>query len=320
MADVPMTLEAHDAKSDARAQEIIDRIDHKYGKLKDKIKETQMETPNIFAMPGAGTGGAMGAGLGGGLLGGVLGGALLGRRGLLGGDGDGWRGNPATVENVQNTVDTAAIMGQLADVKASVPLAEGQVQLALSGAQMNITNAVNSSTASIIAAAGSGFAGVMAGQNMATQMNQKGFADNQAATVAAGNANMIATKDLAALTERNSWAITQAINADGAQTRALIQSIDKTNDSRLITSLSNEITELRGDSRLNARTREVEVNVSQNVNQAQAQAQQQQQYQVLNERLGRILDAHQNLQQGIVNLGTMTGQAGQQTAANTRVN
>ena len=243
----------------------------------------------------------------------------MGRRGLLGGgDGDGIV--PATVSQVQNTVDTAAVMAQLADIKGAIPLSEGQVQLALAGAQMNVTNAITAGTGNTIAAVGSGFAGVMAGQNMQTQMNNKGFADNQAATVAAGNANMIATKDLAALTERNSWAITQAINADGAQTRALIQSIDKTNDSRMITTLSNEISELRGDQRTTAAARQTEVNVTQNVNQNQAQAQQQQQFQVIGNALNALLASHQNIQQGIVNLGNMSGSAGQQTAANTRVN
>ena len=286
-------------------------------------KEMEMsptDTLNLFAGTGGGNmGGALGGGLGAGLVGGLLGTALFGRRGL---GGDDLGGAAVTLAGVESVVNNAAVMSQLADLKAAVPLAESQAQLALAQAQMSLANTISSGTGSVIGSISAFENSVMQNLNMQTQMNQKGFADNAAATVAQGTTNLLATKDAALQGERNSWALNQAITADGDKTRALIQSIDKTNDSRLITQLANEVSELRNEGRL----RGVEGNITiSNTNTANAVAQQQQAQQqqqqlaVLAANIHALYQQNQHIQQGVLNIGSGTVSGNSQNAANTRV-
>jgi hypothetical protein len=295
-----------------------------YKKPKKAKKEKKMDTSNLFAVPvntGAGTmGGAIGGGLGAGLLGGVLGGALLGN-----GNNGGLFGNRnnagVAIDPWQNQANMDLMAG-IGEVKAAIPAAEGQQQLALAGAQMNITNAVTAGTGAVIGAISAFESSVMNNLNMQTQMNQKGFSDNAAAVVASGNANMIATKDLSAQTDRNAWAITQAISNDGEKTRALIQSIDKSNDNRTITNLANEVTELRNEGRIREATGNITIsnNNTATANQAQLQAQQQQQQiSYLSNQLAALIQQNQHIQQGVLNIGSGTVSGNSQTAANTRV-
>lgn len=288
-----------------------------------EIKEEEMtstDAVNLFATPNSGMGGALGGGLGAGLVGGLLGGMLL-RNGVLnGGLGDGVV--PATLPGVESVVNNAAIMQSLGDIKASVPLAEGQIQLALAGAQMDINNNVNGIAANIIGAVGAGNSSIMNNLNMQTQMTTKGFADTQATTVAIGNANMIATKDLSAQVDRNAWAVTQAVSTDGEKTRALIQSIDKSNDSRLITNLANEVSELRNDHRITAATGNITISNTNTANalaQQQQAQQQQQQIATLLAGVNALLQQNQYIQQGVLNIGSGTVAGNSQNAANTRV-
>lgn len=277
------------------------------------------ETVNLFANPNAGMGGALGGGLGAGLVGGLLGTALFGRRGL-GGDDVG--GAPATLQGVESVVNNSAIMQSLGDIKASIPLAEAQVQLALAGAQMDLNNSISQSSASNIAAVSSLSTNLMNNLNMQTQMNQKGFSDNAATTVAQGTANLLATKDAATQALQSSWLLNQAITNDGDKTRALIQSIDKTNDSRLITSLANEVTELRNEGRLRAAEGNITIsntNTAQAVAQQQQAQQQQQQLAVLGAHLQALYQQNQHIQQGVLNIGSGTVSGNSQNAANTRV-
>ena len=277
------------------------------------------ETVNLFANPNAGMGGALGGGLGAGLVGGLLGTALFGRRGL-GGDDVG--GAPATLQGVESVVNNSAIMQSLGDIKASIPLAEAQVQLALSGAQMDLNNSISQSSSANIAAVSALSTNLMNNLNMQTQMNQKGFSDNAATTVAQGTANLLATKDAATQALQSSWLLNQAITNDGDKTRALIQSIDKTNDSRLITSLANEVTELRNEGRLRAAEGNITIsntNTAQAVAQQQQSQQQQQQLAVLGAHLQALYQQNQHIQQGVLNIGSGTVSGNSQNAANTRV-
>lgn len=293
-----------------------------YTTIENEEKSMTSDAVNLFTTPGMGGAGAGGmAGLGAGLVGGLLGTALFRNGGLNGlGGGDGVV--PATLSGVESVVNNAAIMQSLGDIKASVPLAEGQIQLALAGAQMDINNNINGVAANIIGAVSAGNAATMANLNMQTQMNTKGFADNQATTVAVGNANMLATKDLSAQTDRNAWAITQAISTDGEKTRALIQSIDKSNDSRTITTLANEISELRNDQRLTTATGNITIsntNTANAVAQQQQAQQQQQQLTTLLAHVHALYDQNQRIQQGVLNIGSGTVAGNSQNAANTRV-
>lgn len=280
---------------------------------------TPAESINLFANPqGGNMGGALGGGLGAGLVGGLLGTMLFRNGGLNGADG----GAPASLQGVESVVNNAAIMQSLGDIKAAIPLAEGQVQLALAGAQMDINNRTSAGTGSVIGAISSFESNIMASLNMATQMNQKGFSDNAAATVAQGTTNLIATKDAATQALQSSWLLNQAIVADGDRTRALIQSIDKTNDSRALVVLANEVTELRHEGRL--RGVEGNITISNNntataVAQQQQAQQQQQQLAVLGANIAALYQQNQHIQQGVLNIGSGTVSGNSQTAANTRV-
>jgi hypothetical protein len=281
---------------------------------------TPADTVNLFANPqGGGMGGALGGGLGAGLVGGLLG-TMLFRNGGLNGGLDG--GAPATLQGVESVVNNTAIMQTLGDIKASIPLAEGQVQLALAAAQMDLNRSVSASTGSVIGSISAFESNIMANLNMQTQMNQKGFADNAAVSVAQGTANLLATKDAATQALQSSWLLNQAIVADGDRTRALIQSIDKTNDSRALVTLANEVSELRNEGRL--RGVEGNITISNNntataVAQQQQAQQQQQQLAVLGANIAALYQQNQHIQQGVLNIGSGTVSGNSQTAANTRV-
>jgi hypothetical protein len=280
---------------------------------------TPAESINLFANPqGGNMGGALGGGLGAGLVGGLLGTMLFRNGGLNGADG----GAPASLQGVESVVNNAAIMQTLGDIKAAVPLAEGQLQLALAGAQMDLNRSISAGTGSVIGSISAFESNIMASLNMQTQMNQKGFSDNAATTVAAAQTNLIATKDAATQALQSSWLLNQAIVADGDRTRALIQSIDKTNDSRALVVLANEVSELRNEGRLNAVTGNITIsntNTANAVAQQQQAQQQQQQLAVLGANIAALYSQNQHIQQGVLNIGSGTVSGNSQTAANTRV-
>lgn len=288
---------------------------------KEEDNMTPAETINLFANPmgGANQGGAMGTGLGAGLVGGLLGTALFGRNGL-GGLND---GGVATAANVESVVNNTAILQGVADLKAAVPLAEAQVQLALAGAQADINANVSARADSITNSINTQSitnANYIAGVN--ANVSNTG-AMNLAATKDAAAMNLAATNAAALAAERQAFALSQVIGTDGDKTRALIQSIDKSNDSRLITNLANEISDLKNSRNLDAATGNITISNTNNATavaqQQQAQQQQQLQYQILNQ-LSVLAGDLQTVKQGqvIFNSGAMTGSA-TQAAANTRV-
>lgn len=290
------------------------------GKEEEDIM-TPAETINLFANPmgGANQGGAMGTGLGAGLVGGLLGTALFGRNGLNGLN-DGGVAGPAYTESV---VNNTAILQGIADIKAAVPLAEGQVQLALAMAQADINANVGARADSILNTINTQSitnANYIAGVN--ANVSQTG-AMNLAATKDAAALNLAATNAAALASERQAYALSQAITTDGDRTRSLIQSIDKTNDSRMITNLANEISDLKNSRNLDAATGNITISNNNSASavaqQQQAQQQQQLQYQILNQ-LSVLAGDLQTVKQGqvIFNSGAMTGSA-TQAAANTRV-
>lgn len=186
---------------------------------------------------------------GGGALGLVALLALLGNRGGLGGFG-----NDVNVGGgLQSSVDTNAILQSLGDIKAAVPLAEANVQLALAGQAASITGQINSGTFATLESLGTTRAALSAQTQALTQ--QIAEVGNQA--------------------DRNLYQLSVAINNDGAQTRALIQSIDKQNDSRLITAQANEIVELRNERNRSEDRHGIEITMTNNQNQVAMQFQQQ---------------------------------------------
>lgn len=221
-------------------------------------------------------GGALG-GAGGGFAGAALGSLLLGRGGLLGGgavaavEGGGCV-TPATftagITGVTDAIQNTQVMQSLGDIKAAIPLAEAQVQLALAG-----------STGEIRTHLGMVENGLVAGQ----AITNKAVSDAIAASLASqnninlnvlqmGQANLVATKDA-------QYALASTIKDDGEKTRALITA-------NTISELQRQLTVAETaalEDRLGSRARETEINIT-NTNTAiaaQSQAQQQQQQQTL---------------------------------------
>lgn len=283
-----------------------------------QTKETKMtDAMNLFTTP-SNTGAAMGSGLGAGLVGGLLGTMLFRNNGVLGGEGV----VPATLPAIESVVNNAAINTALGDIKASIPYNEAQVQLALAGAQADINGNINNSNM--------GLTNALNTQSLATannfaslNTNLSSSLSNITATVnATAAANLAATKEASILAERNAWALSQSITSDGDKTRALIQSIDKTNDSRTITTLANEISDLKNHANLATAAGNITISNTNTATAMQQQAQQQAQQQqiaVLTSQIYGLIQQNQNIQQGVLNIGSGTVSGNSQTAANTRV-
>lgn len=234
-----------------------------------------------------------------GLLGGSGGGlgliallALLGRNGnggLFGGNGD---GNGA---GAVNQITLGQIQGTLGDIKASVPLAESQVQLALAGSTADI----NKNT--------------MDG----TMMLSKSITDSVAASLAsqATIKEAVLTSSAASLaaTMNAKFELSNIIRDDGDKTRAMLVSQNEASLQRQLTVAETALAEVRAESRANA----VEVSVTQNVNQQQFQQQQQQQMTLVTNALAALAAQVNRGQQDIINLGTMVGNT--QSSAQTNV-
>lgn len=303
--DVAAQLAAHEALQKDRYEHTIEKLSD----VKSHVKKGEkMETnPLAFMLPLMGnqgsTGAAMGGGLGAGLLGGILGGTLLNRGGLLGGVGDGGAGyvTPAQLTAALNGVtesnNTSAVLQTLGDIKTgvagiptSVALAEGQVQLALQGAQADLNRNIDSTgdqvTAQISAAQlnnANNFAATsrqlsdiiatsLASQNAINVNVLNSAAQTREAVNLNGAANMAATKDAATATQL-------AINTSTSQILAALNAQDMANLQRQLTVAETTLAEQRSA----ARSREIEVTVSQTVNQTQlqTQAQNQQQQQLI---------------------------------------
>jgi hypothetical protein len=219
-----------------------------------------------------------GAGLGAGLLGGVLGGTLLGGRGILGGEGREvvtpaqlQTGLAGVIESQQNT----AVLQTLGAIQGSIPLAEGQVQLALSGVQSDITSQVQNQTLALnnslntnAAAQALALAGINSNiaQTTATVLASNGLVKDAIAVY--GTANLTATKD-------SQYATATAI---ASSTKEILAAINGNEIANLQRQLA--VSESRGmEDRAISRSRDVEVNVTQTVNQNQLQAQLQSQSQ-----------------------------------------
>jgi hypothetical protein len=105
------------------------------------------------------------------------------------------------------------------------------------------------------------------------------------------------------------YELSRDITADGEKTRALITA-------NMVTDLNNQLADLR----VQRAIADNGVTVTNNINQNQAQQQQQQQLGFVVNALSGVVAELQRNTQSVVNLGTMSGSAGSQTANNTRVN
>lgn len=212
-----------------------------------------------LAAGGRGSSDGVGLGGGGGILGLVALMALLGRGGLgVGGD------SGAAAIGLQSSTDTNTILQSLGDIKASVPLAEAQVQLALAGQAASLTGTIN--TATIANMQGQNTLGLAVANAISTA---KDLAAAQTQTL---------TEQIAAVgnqVDRNLFQISSVVKDDGEKTRALITTNEMAALNRLAAERQDEIIELR-----NAAAREndrhgIEINMINNQNQNQLQFQQQ---------------------------------------------
>lgn len=253
---------------------------------------------NIFSpvdgMGGMGGFGMGNGGIGAGLIGGALGGLLFGNnRGWNRGDGD---GNFVTPTQLQTGLDAVTsqqqattVLQTLGEIKAAIPLAEGQVQLALAGAQNDINALISSSTNSILMNQ-TGIARDVANSTATILASENAVQDTVQTTTAALN---LAIANLAASGLQNTYALNTAIRDDGDKTRALIVAQNDASLNRQLATAEAALIEQRSMSR----SRDVEVNVTQTVNQnqMQLQAQQQQQQQaILLSQLVATLNGLQN--------------------------
>ena len=291
---------------------------HHYHKDKHKSKkEDKMNEPiNLFTNPsGAGMGGAIGGGLGAGLLGGVLGGALLGGNGngLFGNRGAGAVEGFVTptqlqtgLNGVTETLQNGTILQTLGDIKASVPLAEAQVQLALAGVQNDITTQINGGNVALMQGQFAINKNVSdnTAQIIATEVATQNVVQNGIAAVNLGIANL-ATSGL-----QNTFALSQTIRDDGDRTRALISA---QNDAMLNRQLAVAESALLEQRAINRGTVS-EVNVTQTVNQNQLQAQSQLQTQQQNLVLNNIWSRLEGMQSAIAtNSNLIIGNSGAST-------
>ena len=292
---------------------------------------TPQDTINLFANPnqGAGTGGAMGAGLGAGLLGGVLGGALLNGGGLLGGGNNG-TASTLVVENAiaaSTALSNARFDAQAqAAINASVErtnaaallaIATGNaalgVEIAKGQGEVNTQNALNAAALGVQIQKTSGDVSTL----IATQTAALGV-QNEKTAAANALANAMGQRDIVGLIAAEAatnarqisdlqYALSTQITLDGTQTRNLITTNNDIELNRRLVVAQNEIIELRGDNRMNERTRGIEITTTNNINQMQQQQQQQQQYDRLYGYIGSLAQSIQATNQAInVGSGTQT--------------
>lgn len=228
-----------------------------------------------------------GDGMGGGLIGGLLIGALLGNNGGLFGNRNGGRDCGDCVTNESLNQQT------LGDIKAAVPLAEAQVQLAMAGLQASLSSQANQDT-----------------QYLSSQTNALSLAQMQ---LAAGLSREIGAVDTNV--DRQSTAIQQAIFADGERTRGLITQNRISDLEQQLTVSQLRETEQRSINREQVNSHNVTVTMN------QAQAQQQQQMQALQYQFAQLCNGVSQVARATnsqVVVGS-TGVAGTQTANPTNV-
>ncbi|MFJ7316761.1 hypothetical protein ACIQVE_29355 [Pseudomonas sp. NPDC098747] len=189
---------------------------------------------------GGGFGGGMG---GGGLVAGLVLGALLRNGGLGGREGEG-------CVTPSNLVDVTTL-SKLGEIQAQIP----QVTAA-------IENSTLTQTLGLQGTLGSLALGI-----------QQAFANTKDTVQATSALTLAGISGVNQNVSESACEIKQAINNDGDRTRALINSIDRDNLNRLLTSKDNELIELRHASSRASDRHGIEITMINNQNQLQAQAQ-----------------------------------------------
>jgi hypothetical protein len=214
--------------------------------------------PSVAVVPG---GGGFGEG---GLLSTLL---LLG---LLGGNGG--IGNrkdcvdQASLNGLQDGLNTNAILGKLGAIEAAIPYNEAQVQLALAGLGDQLTRTITNGQIALM----QGQSALQLAEATSTAAIQNNICST-AQTLLAGQAAINTNIDRTATT------VVNAIRDDGNATRALITEnvIQGLRDDKVI--LANELAEIRNERNRDRDRHGIEVTTIVNQQQAQLQFQEQRQ-------------------------------------------
>lgn len=344
-----MEEELTDSSSLSNVKEHMVLLGNKMDRLKDTVKEhiakdkqyyvhkegdTMEDSSGLIAAMLAGRngneGGALG-GAGGGFAGAALGSLLLSRGGLLGaaavGTGEGCvtpSQLTAALAGVQDTQMNTAVLQTLGAIQGAIPLAEGQVQLALAGAVGEVRThlgqvensvligqtAINKNVSDAIAAS-------LASQNNINLNVLTSAAATKEAVTAFGMANLTATKDA-------QFANQVAINASTKEILAALNDQNTANLQRQLAVAESALLETR----LTGRQRESEINIT-NTNtataqQAQIQGQVQAQSQAIIQLSGLVANLSGDIQAvrattSNVNFGTQAGVGQTTNATNNKV-
>lgn len=292
--DDEMTLAQHEHRSQERYESLHN--------LLSTTKETRMEHDKINVNLSEGMGGnaaLLAAMAGGGGFGGnnavwplVLLAALGGNRGgLFGGNGD---QGVSGLNNIQGAIDTSAILSNLSDLKAAVPLAACETQQSVMSSAADTQASVLAQTNNLQNTIGHSTAAIQSTLSNLGLSQVSGFANTGDKIDALSAAQAVGFGVINSNIERTGWQLAQTVTNDGEKTRELIRSIDKTNDSRLITSQANEIVELRAAQARADDRHAIEINMTNNQNQTALQFQAQQQ--ILGQLSNGLAMALQNIQ------------------------
>jgi hypothetical protein len=232
------------------------------------------------------------------------------------------RFNADAQRELQASIERTAASTQLAfavgNSALGVELAKGNgetnTQIALTTGNLNTQGALNAAATQTLVQKAAG--------DISTQL-ALGDSRTQMQIAEAATANALAFKDVALGQLQSTYALNNAIKADGDLTRGLIVTQYEATLNRQLTTAQNEIIELRGDRRLSEVGAGITISNNNNAiataQQQQAQ-QQQQQISFLGNQLAALVQQNQHIQQGILNIGSGVVAGNSQTAANTRVN
>lgn len=213
-----------------------------------------------------------------------------GRGGLFGGDGDG--AGVAGLNNLQGAIDTNAILSNLADIKAQVPLSACEVMGAITAASNDINTQTLNQTLALTQ---------QANQNQLS--NVQNFANTGDKIDALSTAVAVGFGTVNTNIERTGWQVSQIVKDDGEKTRALITSNQIAELNRIAAERQDEIIELRNDHRRQSDRHGIEIQMVQSNNQNQLQFQAQ--AQAINNLSNGLFGALQNIRSGnaAVNIG-----------------
>ena len=288
---------------------------------KELYMHLQSAMPAMVATGGGDNDG--GLGMGGGLIGGLVLGSLLRNGGLggLGGTGADVGVSQASLAaqlaNVTDTLQNTTVMQTLGDIKASVPLAEGQVQLALAGATSDINGNINNAAMGINANIANGLQTAINGQGAIRKDVSEAIAQSLASQSVIKETVLTTGANNLQATLNAKFELAQVIQNDGEKTRALITSFENANTQRLLGERQDQINELLAEGRRRDDRHGIEINMNntQNQNQLQFQAQ----AQALNNISTGVMAALQNIQatNQAINIGGL--QTANPTNTNTNV-